>query len=95
MVDRWTNQVDAVTNDFKESFGTLTLEQLNWKPNSNLWSIGMNLDHIIVINRTYHPVIDTIRKGQYRLPFVARFDFMVSFLGRTVLKAVQPDRKKE
>jgi hypothetical protein len=94
MQERWTDQIDKVTIDFKQSFGTLTITELNWKPNPTTWSIGQNLDHLIVINGTYHPVIKEVREGTYRLPFLAKFDFMVSFLGRTVLKAVQPDRKK-
>ncbi|MBL7870577.1 MAG: DinB family protein [Cyclobacteriaceae bacterium] len=95
MHDRWTNQIDAITNDFKESLGMLTLEQLNWRPFANSWSIGQNLDHLIVINGTYYPVIKAVRSGTYQLPIIAKLDFMVSFLGRTVLKAVQPDRRKK
>jgi hypothetical protein len=94
MQERWTDQIDKVTSDFKQSFGTLTITELNWKPNQNIWSIGQNLDHLIVINGTYYPIIKLVREGTYKLPFLAKFEFMVSFLGRTVLKAVQPDRKK-
>lgn len=94
MEDRWTSQIDEITSDFRQSFGALTIGQLNWKPNQHTWSVGQNLDHLIVINSTYFPVINAIREGTYRLPFIARLDFMVSFFGRTVLKAVQPDRKK-
>jgi hypothetical protein len=94
MQERWTDQIDKITSDFKHSFGSLTISELNWKPNQNTWSIGQNLDHLIVINGTYHPVIKAVRAGTYRLPFLGKFDFMVSFMGRTVLNAVQPDRKK-
>ncbi|MBK8292042.1 MAG: DinB family protein [Flammeovirgaceae bacterium] len=92
--EQWIDQIDKITSDFKQSFGTLTITELNWKPNQNTWSIGQNLDHLIVINATYHPVIKAVKEGTYILPFLAKFDFMVSFFGRTVLKAVQPDRKK-
>jgi hypothetical protein len=50
MQERWTDQIDSITSDFKHSFGTLTIKELNWKPNQNTWSIGQNLDHLIVIN---------------------------------------------
>jgi hypothetical protein len=93
--EQWIDQIDKITSDFKQSFGTLTITELNWKPNQNTWSIGQNLDHLIVINATYHPVIKAVKEGTYILPFLAKFDFMVSFFGRTVLKAVQPDRKKK
>ncbi|GJM27726.1 MAG: hypothetical protein DHS20C17_03610 [Cyclobacteriaceae bacterium] len=95
MQERWMNQIDEITDAFKQSFGMLTIELLNWKPNQNTWSIGQNLDHLIVINGSYYPVIKAVREGTYKLPFIAKFDFMVSFFGRTVLKAVQPDRKKK
>ena len=94
MQERWTDQIDTITSDFKQSFGTLTISELNWKPNQHTWSIGQNLDHLIVINGTYHPVIRAVRGGTYKLPFLGKFDFIVSFLGRTVLNAVKPDRKK-
>jgi hypothetical protein len=94
MQERWTDPIDKITRDFKQAFGTLTINELNWKPNLNTWSIGQNLDHLIVINGTYHPVIEAVRLGTYKLPVLAKFDFMVSFFGRTVLQAVQADRKK-
>ena len=94
MQERWTTQIDKVTNDFKEAFESLTMAELNWKPDPNTWSIAQNLDHLIVINGTYHQKIKSVREGTYKLPFHAKFEFMVSFLGRTVLMAVQPDRKK-
>lgn len=77
------------------AFSGLTTDQLNWKPNPNTWSIGQNVDHLIVINSTYFPVMEEVRNGSYKLPFVGRLGFMVSFLGKTVLKAVQPDRRKK
>jgi DinB superfamily len=94
MHDRWTEQIDELTENFKQSFGSLTSEQLNWQPNLTTWSIGQNIDHLIIINRTYFPVVEDIRNGKYKLPLIAKLDFMVSFFGKTVLKAVQPDRKR-
>lgn len=95
MQDRWTNQLDEITDEFMSAFSGLTVDQLNWKPNSKTWSVGQNVDHLIVINGTYFPVIEAVRSGSYQLPFIGKFDFMVSFLGKTVLKAVQPDRRKK
>jgi len=93
--DRWTKKIDETTNEFKESFGALSVEQLNFKPNAQTWSIAQNIDHLIVINETYYPVINSIREGNYKTPFLAKLGFMVSFLGKTILDAVQPDRKKK
>lgn len=91
----WSEQIEKTTQNFVESFGRLSIEQLNWKPNAQTWSIAQNIDHLIVINKTYFPVIESIRKGTYKPPFLAKLGFVVSFFGKTVLKAVQPDRKKK
>lgn len=95
MKDRWTENIDEITEEFLQSFGHLTLAQLNWKPNPEVWSIGQNIDHIITINGTYFPVISATSSGTSALPFLSKFPFMVSFLGRIVLKSVQPDGQKK
>lgn len=94
-MENWSKQIERNTQKFVETFGELSIEQLNWKPNSQTWSIAQNIDHLIVINKTYFPVIESVRNGTYRTPFLAKIGFLVSFFGKTVLKAVDPDRKKK
>ena len=94
-MDNWTTTLNNITKLTLTEFGSLTSEQLNWKPNSNTWSIAQNLDHLIVVNETYYPVFASLKAGTYKKPFIAKIGFMVSFLGKTVLKAVQTDRKKK
>ena len=93
--DKWTSRIDQITNDFKEAFGTLSNSQLNLKPNEQTWSIAQNIDHLIVINESYYPVIASIRQGTYKLPIIGKISFMVNFLGKTILDAVNPDRRKK
>jgi hypothetical protein len=91
----WTSTLDNITKQIQTEFGTLTKEQLNWKPNASTWSIAQNLDHLIVVNETYYPVLASLKEGTYKTPFIAKIGFIVSFLGKTVLKAVLPDRQKK
>lgn len=91
----WTLTLDNITKQSQTEFGTLTNEELNWKPNSSTWSIAQNLDHLIVVNETYYPVLASLKEGTYKTPFTAKIGFIVAFLGKTVLKAVQPDRQKK
>lgn len=93
--ENWTGQINKTTNDFKKAFESLTDEQINWKPNKNTWSIAQNIDHLIVINESYFPTLNSIRQGTYKTPFIGKFDFITNSLGKTLLKAVQPDRKKK
>ncbi|MEM1336637.1 MAG: DinB family protein [Bacteroidota bacterium] len=91
----WSTQIDVTTQNFIETFGGLHSEQLNWKPNLQTWSIAQNIEHLILVNRSYFPIIELIRKGEYKTPFISKFSFVVSFFERTVLKAVHEDRKKK
>lgn len=91
----WTSQIDKITEHFIANFGLLSAEQLYWKPNPHTWSIAQNIDHLIVVNESYYPVLSSLKEGTYKTPFIAKFGFMVSFLGKTVLNGVKPDRKKK
>jgi len=91
----WSSQIDQITQYFTEAFSNLNAEQLNWKANPETWSIAQNIDHLIIINKSYFPIIDAIRNGTYSVSFLARFGFLVSFFEKSVLQAVQPDRKKK
>ncbi|HTB31527.1 MAG TPA: DinB family protein [Bacteroidia bacterium] len=93
--EKWTNKTDEVTNRFRKMFGELTTEQLNWKPNTQTWSIAQNMDHLIVINETYYPVIKSVREGTYKVPFIGKIGFMVNSIGKMILNAVEPTRKKK
>jgi hypothetical protein len=94
-MQRWAPQIDSITKDFKTEFGNLTGSQLNWKPNATTWSVAQNLDHLIVINKTYYPIIQQIRQNSYEVPWIGRISFMVNFIGKMILNSVRPDRKRK
>lgn len=91
----WTLTLDNITRQFLNEFGTLTNEQINWKPNLDTWSIAQNLDHLIVVNQTYFPVLTSLKERKYKTPFIAKIGFIVSFFEKAVLNAVQPNRQKK
>jgi hypothetical protein len=90
-----TQKIDRVTKAVVTEFGTLNQDQLNWKPHASVWSIAQNLDHLIVINTTYFNIPKQLRAGNYSLPWMAKFNFMVNFLGKTILKSVEPAAHKK
>ncbi|MCC6818679.1 MAG: DinB family protein [Bacteroidia bacterium] len=87
------DRIDRITSDFKISFGQLNEEQLNFKPNSKIWSISQNIDHLIIINESYYPIFEQIQEGKYSAPLHSKLGFAVNFFGRIILQSVRPDRK--
>ena len=92
---RWLQEIDNITNSIQEEFQVLSSDQLNWKPNANSWSIGQVIDHLIVINKTYYPILEQLRKGTYKMIWLGKVDFIVRFFGDFILGSVNPDRKKK
>lgn len=91
----WITQIDQTTAVFQTSFGKLTEQELNWKPNADTWSIAQNIDHLITINRTYFPILSALKTGKYRPHFMTKFGFLASFFGNMLLQAVQPTTEKK
>lgn len=88
-------QLDQITEQFVSSFGSLSEEQLNWKPDPKTWSIAQNIHHLIVVNETYYPILASLKDGTYKTPFMAKLGFMVTFIGNLILNAVKPDRRRK
>lgn len=88
-------EIDQITISFNKEFSTLSAEQLNWKPRPEVWSVAQNIHHLITVNRSYFPVIESVRKGEYKIPFWGRSDVIVDFLGKSLLKYVGPETKRK
>ena len=91
----WTQQIDQTTQAFVATFGKLTAEELNWKPNVETWSIAQNIHHLIVLNQSYFAIFSALKKGNYKTSFVAKLGFVVSFFGNMICNSVTPDRNKK
>lgn len=92
---RLTEKIDHITAEFSRSFGSLDKEQLNWKVSPEAWSIAQNIEHLILLNESYYPVISAALRSNYKPPFHARFNSLVRFMEKSLLASVQPDRKKK
>lgn len=91
---QWTQKLDQASKAFVKEFGRLTPEELNWKPNANQWSVGQCIDHIIVTNETYFPIIRSILTGNYQPTIVQRLPFLPNFFGKLLLKSIGTSSKK-
>ena len=45
--------VEGISDEVREKFGRLLAEQLNWKTDENVWSIGQYFDHLITTNEKF------------------------------------------
>jgi hypothetical protein len=91
----YLNNIDQITKEFNDSFGSLSDQQLNFKQSPQSWSIAQILHHLIVINSTYFDLPALIRQGQYKTPWLGKVNFIVNFFGKLILDSVQPGQKRK
>ena len=84
-------ELQAIAADAEKTFGRLTGDQLNWKPDAEQWSIGECFDHLITANRSYYPAIEKAIAGDRGRTFWERLPLLPGFFGKVLLKSVQPD----
>lgn len=94
-ITSWLQRIDKQTERVNSLFGKMSEIELYKKSNNKQWSIAENIQHLIVINNSYFPAIEGIRAGKQKFGFLSRFAFIRKFFGKTILAAVQPDRKKK
>jgi len=92
---QWFQKIDSLTKEFKDRFGDMAADELNQKPNAQTWSIAENLQHLITVNQSYFPMLEQVKDGKYKTPFLGRFTFYVNLMGKTILKSVSPESRKK
>lgn len=94
-VVRWTSDLQVLTRAYRERLEDLSARELNWKPAPDAWSVGQILEHLIVTNESYYPEVEALREGRARVPWHGRIGFVTRLIGRLVLKAVEPERRRK
>jgi DinB superfamily len=88
-------EAEAISHDAQAIFGTLTSQQIDWKPSAGSWSVGQCLDHLIAGNSSYFPQIDQIIRGEPRAWLWQNIPFLSGFWGRMLIKVLDPTSMKK
>lgn len=83
-----------VADDARSTFGSFSVEQLNWKPAEKSWSVGQCFEHIIKTNHEFYPAFDEMATGTRKNSFFENYSPLSGFFGRFLIKAVSEDSKK-
>jgi hypothetical protein len=86
--------MNAVAEDAMATFGSLSNDQLNWKPGEKSWSIAQCLDHLIKTNEQFYPEFAKLASGNRKNSFIENYSPLTGWTGRFLIKAVSEDSKK-
>jgi hypothetical protein len=89
------SQAEAIANDARRVFGSLTKEQLNWKPSAERWSVAQCFDHLITTNSGYLPIVDHVLAGQKKSSIWQKLPFLPSLWGKMLIKSLDPAQTRK
>lgn len=73
----------------KTEFGTLSLIQLNWRPVAGSWSIGQCLDHLLITDRSYFPVLKKISAGNFKMSSWEKWSPFTGLIGHLLTSQIK------
>jgi len=82
--------VKAITAGTVARFPGLTVQQLNWKPVPDQWSVAQCFDHLVTANNAFFPIFEKILSGEKRNTFWGSLPWLPAIWGKMVIKAVNP-----
>jgi hypothetical protein len=88
-------EASAIAADAERTFGALSPEQLNWKPQADQWSVAQCFEHLIKINAAYFPQLRRIEEGAYASSWRDHVPWLGRFFGSMILRAVQPASQRK
>jgi len=77
----------------KAAFGGMTLQQLNWKPAPESWSIGQCLDHLITADCLYFPALKKIANHTYQMTTWQKWSPFSGLFGKILATQLQEKPK--
>jgi hypothetical protein len=86
--------LQQVADDASSTFGSLSAEQVNWKPAPKSWSIAQCFDHLITTHSLYFPLFERLASGNATQTFWESYSPLSGFFGRFLIKSLRPENVK-
>lgn len=93
-LEAWNAEIDAVTQLFETKVASLTDRKVGWKPKVAVWSVGDNIEHLMLMTKSFGPIFEALAAGTYELPPLGNFGIMVDLIGKTALSSMKNRDKK-
>lgn len=85
----------SIAENSVQTFGGLSGEQINWKPNAKDWSVGQCFEHLIVTNELYFPNIQKVVDGAHRNNFFSKIPFAVDLIAGLMKNSLKPEQPRK
>ncbi|MEM7373332.1 MAG: DinB family protein [Bacteroidota bacterium] len=87
------DELQTLAERFEHTFGSLTEDQLNWKPNPKQWSIAQCIDHMILANKAYFPTLVQIGNGTKKSKKREKLPVISDVWGAWLVRSSRPNSR--
>src|SRR5580765_8511327 len=84
---------DQAKDKVRSEFSNISLEQLNWKPSPESWSIAQCLEHLIMSHNPYFSNLEKIIEGNYKMSSWEKYSTFTRLCGRLLINQLQEQVK--
>ena len=88
-------ELQKSADDARSTFGSLSAEQLNWKPAEKSWSIAQCFDHLITTHSLYFPLLERLAAGDVKQTSWESYSPLSGFFGRYLIRSLRPENVKK
>jgi uncharacterized coiled-coil protein SlyX len=88
------SELDKITEDAKAAFGSLSPEQINWKPADDGWSVGQCFEHLIKTDELFFDELDKVAAGNRKNSLLENYSPLSGFFGNLLISSLQKDARK-
>ncbi len=89
-----TGELEEISENARKTFGNLSVEQINWRPSAEGWSVGQCFEHLIKTNALFFPELEKIALGERKNSFLENYSPLSGFFGNLLVKSLQKDERK-
>ena len=88
------SELEKIGENARNTFGSLTAGQINWRPAVESWSVGQCFEHLIKTNELFYGELEKIAAGERRNSFWENWSPLTGFGGKFLINSLKKDERK-
>jgi hypothetical protein len=86
-------QYQTIRSETEQILDGMTDVQFGWRPAPDRWSVGENLDHLLIAGRQFAPILDDLLGRGHADHVYATGPFRHTFVGDWIIRRLEPPYK--
>jgi hypothetical protein len=88
-------EAQQISSRTMSTFGSLSYEQLNWKPGAGRWSVAQCFDHLVASGISFLPIIESVISGRKANRAWERLPLLPKLFGKLLIKSLEPSTTRK